>query len=256
MPDRVRDNRAEAAPATVSAARDATRIFAVSAIAFDLDGTLLDTVHDLAAAVNALLAERGLAPLPTAAIRDMIGSGMPSLVRRALARATGTLPDALAEGDLAAALARYQAHYTECLGRETRPFPGLSAALDRLVAMGFPLAVVTNKASRFVRPHLEGAGIAHRFAAVVGGDDLPANKPDPAQLLHVAARLRVPIERLLMVGDSANDARAARSAGCPVVLLPHGYNEGRPVQDVDADGIVDSLAAVADCVRYVTPESP
>jgi phosphoglycolate phosphatase len=251
----VNDNRAEAAGA-VAPARVATRTFEVSAIAFDLDGTLLDTVHDLAAAVNALLAERGLAPLPAAAIRGMIGKGMPTLVRRALARATGTVPDALGASEVAAALARYQAHYAECLGRETRPFPGLAEALDRLVAMGFPLAVVTNKASRFVRPHLERAAIAHCFAAVVGGDDLPAKKPEPAQLLHVAAKLGVPASRLLMVGDSANDAEAARAAGCPVLLVPYGYNEDRPVQEVDADGIVDSLAAVADCVRYVAPESP
>ncbi len=232
------------------------RVFAVSAIAFDLDGTLLDTVHDLATAVNALLAERGLAPLPVSAIRDMIGKGMPTLVRRALARAAGTLPDALSDGELAAALVRYQEHYAACLGRETRAFPGLAPALERVAAMGFPLAVVTNKASRFVQPHLERAGIARYFATVVGGDDLPAKKPDPAQLLHVAAALGVPARRLLMVGDSANDAQAARAAGCPVLLLPHGYNEGRPVQDVDADGIVDSLAAVADCVRYVAPGSP
>ena len=234
----------------------APRIFAVSAIAFDLDGTLLDTVHDLAAAVNALLAERGLPPLPKEEIRAMIGKGMGNLVRRALARAAGEAPTAIADAELAAALDRYQAHYAERLGRETRPFPGMVEVLDRLAAMGFALAVVTNKASRFVRPHLEQARIAHYFAAVVGGDDLPAKKPDPAQLLHVARELRVPASRLLMVGDSANDARAARAAGCPVLLLPYGYNEGQPVQDVDADGIVASLAAVADCVRYFAPCSP
>jgi phosphoglycolate phosphatase len=244
-------------PSSPAAARDgAPRTFSVSAIAFDLDGTLLDTVHDLAAAVNALLAERGLRPLPKDEIRAMIGKGIGNLVRRALARAAGVTPDALAEADLAAAVDRYQTLYAERLGRETRPFPGMSAALERLAAMGFTLAIVTNKASRFVRPHLEQARIAHYFATVVGGDDLPAKKPEPGQLLHVARELRVPPSRLLMVGDSANDARAARAAGCPVLLLPHGYNEGQPVHDVDADGIVASLAAVADCVRYFAPRSP
>lgn len=241
---------------TPSTAVPAPRAFAVSAIAFDLDGTLLDTVHDLAASINAVLAERGLAALSTAAVRDLVGHGMASLVRRALACASGRAPEALAEAELGAALERYQAHYAEHLGRETRPFPGLVQGLERLAAMGFPLAVVTNKASRFVAPHLERAGIARYFSAIVGGDDLPARKPDPVQLLHVAARLGVPPARLLMVGDSANDAQAARAAGCPVLLLPHGYNEGRPVHDVDADGIVGSLAAVADCVRYVAPTSP
>jgi phosphoglycolate phosphatase len=232
------------------------RAFEVSAIAFDLDGTLLDTVHDLAAAVNALLAERGLAPLPEEAIRTMIGKGMANLVRRALARATGTAPETLATADLDAALARYQQHYAARLGHATQPFPGMIEGLERLAAMGFALAVVTNKATRFVRPHLERAGIARFFPVVVGGDDLPAKKPDPAPLLHVAERLGVPPARLLMVGDSANDAQAARAAGCPVLLLPYGYNEGRPVQGVDADGIVESLVAVADRVRYVAPETP
>lgn len=240
----------------MSPAAAAPPIFAISAIAFDLDGTLLDTVHDLAASVNALLVERGLPPLPTDEIRAMIGRGIGNLVRRALARAAGRAPDALTEAELAAALERYQTHYAERLGRETRPFPGMAEGLARLAAMGFALAVVTNKASRFVRPHLEHARIAHYFTAVVGGDDLPAMKPDPAPLVHVARELCIPVRHLLMVGDSANDARAARAAGCPVLLLPYGYNEGKSVQDVDADGIVSSLAAVADCVRYLAPRSP
>jgi ribonucleotide monophosphatase NagD (HAD superfamily) len=137
--------------------------------------------------------------------------------------------------------------------RETRPFPGMVEGLDRLAAMGFPLAVITNKASRFVHPHLERAHIARYFALIVGGDDLPAKKPEPAQLLHVAAAFHVPARRLLMVGDSGNDALAARAAGCPVLIVPHGYNEGEPVQNLDADGIVPSLVAIADRVRYVLP---
>ena len=231
-----------------------SRIFDVSAIAFDLDGTLLDTIHDLAAAVNALLADLGLPSLPKETIRTLVGRGMPILVRRALARATGTSPEAIEEAEVRDALVRYQAHYAAILGRETRPFPGMVEGLDRLAAMGFPLAVVTNKASRFVLPHLERERIARYFALIVGGDDLPTKKPDPAQLLHVAAAFRVPASRLLMVGDSGNDALAARAAGCPVLIVPYGYNEGEPVQNLDADGIVPSLAAVADRVRYVVSD--
>jgi phosphoglycolate phosphatase len=115
--------------------------------------------------------------------------------------------------------------------------------------MGLPLAVVTNKAARFIAPHLEHAGIAHYFKLVIGGDSLPVRKPDPGPLLHVAAAFGVPPERLLMVGDSINDAEAARAAGYPVLILPYGYNEGGSVQALDADGIVASLAAVADRVR-------
>ncbi len=117
--------------------------------------------------------------------------------------------------------------------------------------MDLPLAVVTNKASRFVRPHLAQAGIEHYFRIVIGADDLPTKKPHPGPLLHVAAAFDVAPRHLLMVGDSINDAQAARAAGCPVLMVPYGYNEGEPVQSVDADGIVPSLAAVADCVRPI-----
>lgn len=227
--------------------------FDVSAIAFDLDGTLLDTIADLAGAVNELLAERGHAPLAEDAVRVLVGKGMANLVRRALALATARAPESLDDATMAAALERYQALYAARLGAATRPFPGLVECLDRLREGGFPLAVITNKATRFVRPHLALAGIADRFDAIVGGDDLPAKKPDPGPLLHVAAAFRIPPARLLMVGDSANDVRAARAAGCPVVVVPHGYREGRPVQELDADGIVPSLAAVPDCVRHLAP---
>ncbi len=230
------------------------KVFAVRAIAFDLDGTLLDTIHDLAAAVNALLAEEGYEPLAKDELRAMVGKGMANLVQRALARAGGVPPAAIDDATLRAALGRYQERYAAVLGRETRPYPGMAEGLARLAAMGFPLAVVTNKAARFVRPHLEHAGIAHLFALVVGGDTLPTRKPDAGPLLHVAAAFGIAPAQLLMVGDSINDVAAARAAGCPVLVLPYGYNEGEPVQNLDADGIVPSLAEVADRVRLVAPE--
>ena len=119
--------------------------------------------------------------------------------------------------------------------------------------MGIPLAVITNKATRFVRPHLVAAGIERFFSVVIGGDDLPTKKPHPGPLQHVAAVLGIPVRLLLMVGDSGNDVEAARGAGCPVLVVPYGYREGRPVRDLGADGIVPSVDAVADLVRYVVP---
>ena len=121
----------------------------------------------------------------------MVGKGMANLVRRAIARATGVSPDAIDEAEVGDALARYQTHYAAHLGRATRSFPGMREGLERLAAMGFPLAVVTNKATRFVRPHLAHAGIEHFFRVIIGGDDLPTRKPDPGPLLHVAALLGV-----------------------------------------------------------------
>jgi phosphoglycolate phosphatase len=224
----------------------APRSFAVGAVAFDLDGTLLDTINDLAAAVNLLLADLGHAPLPVATIRDFVGKGMPNLLRRALAATRGVAPVAVGDAELADVLPRYQTHYAAILGRETVPYPGVVAGLERMAAMGLPLAVITNKATRFVRPHLALAGIEPFFRVVIGGDDLPLKKPHPAALLHAARALGVEPARMLMVGDSGNDAQAARAAGCPVLIVPYGYNEGTPVQNLDADGIVDSLLAVAD----------
>ena len=228
----------------------------VSAIAFDLDGTLLDTVHELAAAVNALLRELGHPPLSTEIVGAMVGKGMANLVRRALAVAAGVSPEAVDDAEVKDALARYQAHYASRLGLETRLFPGMVPGLSRLREMGIPLAVITNKATRFVRPHLVAAGIESYFAVVIGGDDLPTKKPDPGPLRHVATLFGISPSRLLMVGDSGNDVEAARGAGCPVLIVPYGYREGKPVHALDADGIVESVGDVADLVRYVAPSKP
>ena len=247
--------RAELAAVAMSAehALVAPRID-VGAIAFDLDGTLLDTIHDLAAAVNALLAELGHPPLAKDVVGTMIGKGMANLVRRALALATDVSPAAVEDGEVKDALVRYQAHYASRLGRETRACSRAWSKGSRgSAAMGIPLAVITNKATRFVRPHLAQAGIERFFAVVIGGDDLPTKKPDPGPLLHAAEVFGIPPCRLLMVGDSANDVAAARGAGCPVLVVPYGYREGMPVHDLEADGIVASVDAVADRVRYVAP---
>lgn len=231
-------------PATRSPAAAAPR-FAVDAVAFDLDGTLIDTVHDLASSVNALLGECGLPALPVAHVRDMVGKGMANLVGRAVAAGRGTPP---AADELAALLARYQAIYAARLGEGSVLYPGVVEGLARMRGAGLALAVVTNKASRFVAPHLAHAGIAHYFAVSIGGDDASAKKPDPAPLHLAAARLGVAPARLLMVGDSGNDALAARAAGCPVVVVPYGYNEGQPVAALDVDAIVATLAEAADLV--------
>ena len=246
--------RAVAPPARPTRASETTETtIEVGAIAFDLDGTLLDTVHELAVAVNALLEELGYAPLAQDVVAALIGKGMANLVRRSLALSTDVSPEAVDDFEVKDALGRYQAHYASRLGRETRLFPGMVEGLLRLEAMGIPLAVITNKATRFVRPHLVAAGIERFFSVVIGGDDLPTKKPDPGPLMHVAAQFGIPPRLLLMVGDSGNDVDAARGAGCPVLVVPYGYREGRPVQDLGADGIVASVDELADRVRYVAP---
>jgi phosphoglycolate phosphatase len=230
----------------VPASEAAARAFEVEAIAFDLDGTLLDTIHDLAAAVNALLAESGAQPLPKGVIRDLVGKGVAHLLERALALAGVARPDSRT---LDALLERYQAIYANLLGRETLPFPGVCEALARWRDTGFRLAVVTNKPTRFVVPHLEHAGLGGYFDVVIGGDDAPRKKPDAAPMLLAAQRLGVVPRDLLLIGDSANDVGAARAAGCPVLVVSYGYSEGVPVQSLGGDGIVDSFAAAVPWVR-------
>ncbi len=196
--------------------------------------------------MNALLAEEGLAPLPKDRIRDLVGKGMANLLTRALALAGAPPRD---DAAMALLLARYQEHYARVLGRETVPYRGALRALARLHDAGFRLACVTNKATRFVLPHLEHAGMAGYFGAVVGGDDASAKKPAAAPILLAARLLAVAPSRMLMVGDSANDVDAARAAGCAALVVPYGYSEGRPVQSLAADGIVDSLDDVPARVR-------
>ena len=221
-------------------------MFDVDAVAFDLDGTLLDTIHDLAAAVNQLLCEHGLAPLPKNTIRDLVGRGIANLVARSWALA-GAVPPG--ERQTAALLSRYREIYRGLLGRETVLFPGVVAALEQLRDLGMPLAVISNKASPFVQPHLDVAGIGGYFRVVVGADDASHKKPHPAPMYLTALRLGVEVPRMLMVGDSANDVQASRAAGCPVLCVPYGYSEGQPVQSLGSDGIVDSLLAIPQLLR-------
>ena len=227
--------------------------FDVDAVAFDLDGTLVDTLGDLAHALNRTLAEDGFATLAVDAVRDLVGKGVGNLVRRAYAMARGEAP---ADDELERIVARYFAHYAATLGERSAPYPGVVEGLARLRAAGIPLAVVTNKATRFVQPHLDRTAFAGWFDAIVGGDDAGAKKPDAAPLELAAARLGVDVRRVLMVGDSGNDVACARAAGAPVVVVPYGYREGRAVQDLAADAIVDSLDDLPDRVAVRrTPDS-
>jgi phosphoglycolate phosphatase len=212
--------------------------FRADAIAFDLDGTLIDTIGDLAHAVNLTLMDDGCAGLPHATIRDLVGKGIPNLARRAYAIARGTAPG---DAELASIVERYFGHYARTLGERSAPYPGVAAGLAHLRSAGYPLAIVTNKATRFVRPHLDRTPFADAFDAIVGGDDAVAKKPDAAPLVLAAAMLGVDARRILMVGDSGNDVACARAAGARVVVVSYGYREGVPLQDLAADAIVDSL---------------
>ncbi|MDR1227418.1 MAG: phosphoglycolate phosphatase [Azoarcus sp.] len=210
--------------------------FAPRAVLFDLDGTLLDTIADLADAANLMLAERGQAPRSREEIHGFVGKGIGNLVERCLTE--GRAPVSGAEAD--AALEAFRRHYARVNGRRTRPYPGVPELLAALSARGLKMALVTNKATVFTLPLLMQFGIASYFGAVVCGDTLPVRKPDPAVIGHACARLGVEPAASLMIGDSANDALAARAAGAPVLLVTYGYSEGMPVEAIDCDGLLSS----------------
>jgi phosphoglycolate phosphatase len=213
---------------------------AVKAVTIDLDGTLLDTIPDLAAAANMMLAELGRPALDIEVIRTYVGKGIARLVERTL-DADGAPDPAL----MARALPLFERCYAQVNGRHTTLYPGVKEGLDALRAHGFPLACVTNKSARFTLPLLDNVGLAPYFTTVVSGDTLARKKPDPDPLLHAARVLEIAPRDMLMIGDSLNDTQAARAAGCPVFCVTYGYNEGHDVRDLDTDALVDSLVDAA-----------
>ncbi len=212
------------------------------AVLLDLDGTLLDSAPDLAAAANAMLAELGLPARDPAVIATYIGQGIPRLVERTL---TGALAGAADPDLLARALPIYERHYARESGRRTVAYPGVVEGLRALAAAGLPLAVITNKAERFTVDLLQRTGLAAFFGVLVCGDTVARRKPAPEPVLAACARLGVAPADALMIGDSANDVAAARAAGCPVWCVPYGYNEGRPPESLECDLLVADLAAAA-----------
>lgn len=214
----------------------------VSAVTIDLDGTLADTIPDLASAANSMLAELGRPALAVERIRTFVGKGIPKLVERALKDACA---DGVSTDLMARALPLYERCYADVNGRHCALYPGVSEGLEALREMGMPLACVTNKSARFTAPLLEQLGLARYFEQVIAGDTLPTKKPDPAQLIHACRRFGIAPRDMLVIGDSVNDAEAARAAGCPIFCVTYGYNEGRDVRELDVDAIVASLEEAA-----------
>lgn len=211
----------------------------IALVAFDLDGTLIDSVPDLALAVDAALADLELPAVGEARVRDWVGNGSLVLMERALRHALERDPD---RALLERAHAAFLAHYGRDPGNHTRLYPGVREALDALRDRGLPLALVTNKPSAFIAPILEAFGLEGHFGLCLGGDSLTQKKPDPTPLRHVAAHFGVSPSACLMVGDSRHDIEAGRAAGFRTLAVPYGYNHGEPVRDSAPDGVVESLA--------------
>lgn len=214
---------------------------AIRAVAFDLDGTLVDSVADLMHASNVLLAELGRPPVDLAAVRSFVGDGAPKLVERVLA-ATGGVP---AADETARCVKRFLAIYEADPSAHSTLYPGVAETLGRLAEAGLRLGVCTNKPMAATLRLLDDLGIAGRFAAVVGGDSYPTRKPSPEPVLGLLERLEVAPAETVFVGDNEHDVAASRAAGVArVLVVPYGYARV-PLDGLPHDGVLDGFADLA-----------
>jgi phosphoglycolate phosphatase len=214
----------------------------IRAAIIDLDGTMLDTVPDFELALNGMRAGFGLAPVSAAVIEPMVGKGSEKLIRDVLAL---DYDAARIDAVFEEAMAAYQRHYLAINGQRSTLYPDVIEGLQALKALGLRLACVTNKPIAFTTPLLAQKALAPHFEIVYGGDSLAKKKPDPLPLLQVCRDFDLAPSQVVAIGDSSNDAEAARAAGCFVLTVPYGYNHGQPVQNINSDGIVGSLLEAA-----------
>ena len=220
----------------------------------DLDGTMVDTLGDFEVALNRALADLDLPPVTRALVERTVGKGSEHLIRSVLSHQLA-LPEVKDQARVCAsngvdhlygaAWQRYQHHYLAINGEFAHVYAGVVEGLQQWRDAGMQLACLTNKPLSFAKPLLQAKGLDHFFTHVFGGDSFERKKPDPLPLLKTCEALGVKPAQALMVGDSSNDAQAARAAGCPVVLVRYGYNHGEPVDGVDADAHVDTLTDIA-----------
>ena len=212
-----------------------------SMILIDLDGTLVDSVPDLAYCVDAMMERLGRPPHGEAKVRNWVGNGVERLVRRSLIGQLEGEPD---EADFQLAYPLFLELYRDNTSQRSQLFPGIREGLDWLKAAGYRLGCVTNKAAQFTEPLLRNLGVRDYFEIVVSGDTLPRSKPDPLPLLHAAAHFGAEPARALMIGDSISDVKAARAAGFTIFCMSYGYNHGQDIRDYHPDAVLDALTEI------------
>jgi len=205
-------------------------------VTFDLDGTLLDTIADLAEGCRLMLEEIGAPPRSQAEVHSFVGKGMAVLVERCLTQAQPPNAD-----QLHVAIESFKRHYGTVNGRSAQIYPGVLEGLQAWQASGLKMGVVTNKPGMFTETLLDRMGMTDYFDVIVSGDTTAHKKPHPEPILHACRILGVRPDRNLHIGDSKNDIHAARAAGCLAYAVPYGYNEGEPVDSADCDALVSDL---------------
>ena len=207
-------------------------------ILIDVDGTLVDSVPDLAYCVDEMMKALGREPHGETKVRDWVGNGVERLTRRAL---IGQLDGEPSDEDFAKGYPIFLDLYKDNTSKRSCLYPGVREGLDYMKAQGYLIGCVTNKDAQFTIPLLKGLGIYDEFGIVVSGDTLPVKKPDPQPLLHAAAHFGVGAEDSLMLGDSKSDVTAARNAGFQIVCMSYGYNHGEDIRNYNPDAVIDSM---------------
>lgn len=234
--------------------RQNTPAFPYDMVAIDLDGTLVDTVGDLHAAVARMQTALDYPVSTVESVRDWVGNGIERLVHRAL---TGTMEDNAHDDLFAIAMPLFKSAYDDTNGTAAVLYPDVEKGLEWLAAKHVPLVCITNKAGRFSRPLLDTLGIGGHFVHHIAGDDVAAKKPDPAALLEGARRCDVKPDRCLLIGDSVSDIRAARAAGFAAISVSYGYNHGVSVRDLDGelepDAVIDSFSELDSVIARLNP---
>ncbi|MBT5228851.1 MAG: phosphoglycolate phosphatase [Methylococcales bacterium] len=207
-------------------------------IVIDVDGTLVDSVPDLAYCVDEMMKQLGLPVRGEEAVRQWVGNGVERLVRRALINQLNGEPD---DADFDKAMPIFMDLYAENTSKRSALYPGVAEGLAYLKAQGFQLGCVTNKAEQFTLPILKDLGIFDYFKVIVSGDTLDKKKPDPLPLLHIAESYGVSPENSMMLGDSVSDVKAARAANFSIICMSYGYNHGVDIRDANPDLVMDSF---------------
>ena len=210
-------------------------------ILIDVDGTLVDSVPDLAYCVDEMMQAIGRPSYGEERVRDWVGNGVERLVRRAL---IGQLDGEPTDEDFQRAYPIFLDLYAENTSKRSLLYPGIKEGLDWLKTKGYTLGCVTNKAAQFTLPLLRDLGVSDYFGLVVAGDTLSKKKPDPLPLLHAAEHFGVSPADSLMIGDSVSDVKAARAAGFSIVCMSYGYNHGQDIREANPDAVIDSMVQI------------